>query len=204
MAAIAVAGVGMMVMCSSSVAAAMMMGGEEKEDPIVPKTAAEIAAAAAAAAPSPITFIDSTIPGDALVIEPGEITLGQSYNSPKNSTDTTRKYYLIHTSNGNLAWKKQGEGTPAWTMGTSTTAPNTKVYFQGDGNICARGDTTDICMNSAGGARVPTHNSSVPGGQHRIVGTKEGLLYVDHGTGVDGRSVIYTPPSTTETYVLPY
>ena len=35
MAAIAVAGVGMMVMCSSSVAAAMMMGGEEKEDPIV-------------------------------------------------------------------------------------------------------------------------------------------------------------------------
>jgi hypothetical protein len=38
MAAIAVAGVGMMVMCSSSVAAAMMMGGEEKEDPIVPKT----------------------------------------------------------------------------------------------------------------------------------------------------------------------
>ena len=31
----AIAGVGMMVMCSSSVAAAMMMGGEEKEDPIV-------------------------------------------------------------------------------------------------------------------------------------------------------------------------
>ena len=39
MAAIAVAGVGMMVMCSSSVAAMMMMGGEEKEDPVVPKTA---------------------------------------------------------------------------------------------------------------------------------------------------------------------
>ena len=38
MAAIAVAGVGMMVMCSSSVAAMMMMGGEEKEDPVVPKT----------------------------------------------------------------------------------------------------------------------------------------------------------------------
>jgi hypothetical protein len=35
MAAIAVAGVGMMVMCSSSVAAMMMMGGEEKEDPVV-------------------------------------------------------------------------------------------------------------------------------------------------------------------------
>jgi hypothetical protein len=35
MAAIAVAGVGMMVMCSSSLAAALMMGGEEKEDPVV-------------------------------------------------------------------------------------------------------------------------------------------------------------------------
>ena len=38
MAAIAVAGVGLMMVCSSSVAAAMMMGGEEKEDPVVPKT----------------------------------------------------------------------------------------------------------------------------------------------------------------------
>ena len=35
MAAIAVAGVGLMVVCSSSVAAAMMMGGEEKKDPVV-------------------------------------------------------------------------------------------------------------------------------------------------------------------------
>ncbi len=37
MAAIAVAGVGMM-MCISSSVAAVMMGGEEKEDPVVPKT----------------------------------------------------------------------------------------------------------------------------------------------------------------------
>jgi len=37
MAAIAVAGVGMM-MCISSSVAAMMMGSEEKEDPVVPKT----------------------------------------------------------------------------------------------------------------------------------------------------------------------
>mgnify|MGYP000055054785 CR=1 FL=1 len=49
MAAIAVAGVGLMVVCSSSVAAAMMMGGEEKEDPVVPKTPAEVAAAKAKA-----------------------------------------------------------------------------------------------------------------------------------------------------------
>jgi hypothetical protein len=197
MAAMAVAGVGLMVVCSSSLAAAMMMSGEEE-------TPATGGGGGGPSAPTTTTFFESEIPNDAMVIDVGEITLGQSYNSPKNSTDTTRKYYLIHTSNGNLAWKKQGEGTPAWTMGTSTTAPNTKVYFQGDGNICARGDTTDICMNSAGGARVPTHDSTVPAGQHKLVGTKEGLLYVDHGTGVAGRSVIFTPPTATETYVLPY
>jgi flagellar hook-length control protein FliK len=38
MAAIAVAGVGMMVMCGCSSVAAVMMGGEEKEDPDVPST----------------------------------------------------------------------------------------------------------------------------------------------------------------------
>ena len=38
MAAIAVAGVGLMVVCSSSLAAVMLMGGEEKEDPVVPST----------------------------------------------------------------------------------------------------------------------------------------------------------------------
>jgi len=46
MAAIAVAGVGLMMVCSSSVAAAMMMGGEEKEDP-----AAGAGAGAGAGAP---------------------------------------------------------------------------------------------------------------------------------------------------------
>ena len=47
MAAIAVAGVGMMVMCGCSSVASLMMGGEEKEDPVVPKTPAEVAAAKA-------------------------------------------------------------------------------------------------------------------------------------------------------------
>jgi hypothetical protein len=68
MAAIAVAGVGMMVMCSSSVAAALMMSGEEKEDPVVPKTAAETAAAAAAAAaaatPSMLKCLDTRKRGE--------------------------------------------------------------------------------------------------------------------------------------------
>ena len=61
MAAIAVAGVGMMMMCGCSSVASLMMGGDEddkKEDPVVPKTPAETAAAAAAAsaaaAPTPV------------------------------------------------------------------------------------------------------------------------------------------------------
>jgi hypothetical protein len=61
MAAIAVAGVGMMMMCGCSSVASLMMGGDDddkKEDPVVPKTPAEIAAAAAAAAaaatPTPV------------------------------------------------------------------------------------------------------------------------------------------------------
>ena len=41
MAAIAVAGVGLMMVCCSSSSAMMMMGGEEKEDPVVPKTPAK-------------------------------------------------------------------------------------------------------------------------------------------------------------------
>jgi hypothetical protein len=140
----------------------------------------------------PITFMDSTIPGDALVIEPGEIPVNVQFTSPKDSTLESMSYYFSLQGDGQLVWVKKGTGT-VWAMGSHATMPNTKLYFQPDGNICARG-TTDICMNSAGGARVPTHNLNVPAGQHRLVGTKEGLLYVDHGTGVEGRSVIYTPP----------
>ena len=55
MAAIAVAGVGLMVVCSSSLAAVMLMGGEEKEDPVVPSTtpAATTPAATTPAATTP-------------------------------------------------------------------------------------------------------------------------------------------------------
>jgi len=148
------------------------------------------------------TFVGSEIPNDALVIETGEIPMGEVFNSPKDSTDAESTYYFNLQSDGQLVWVKRGTGT-VWAMGSNITMPGTRMYFQGDGNICARG-ATDMCMNSAGGSRVPTHDVSVPAGQHKIVGTKEGLLYVDHGTGVSGRSVIYTPPSTTETYVLPY
>ena len=191
------AGVGLMMVCCSSSSAAMMMGGSEE----TPATATATTPTGPSA-PTTTTFIDSTIPGDALVIETGEIPMGEVFNSPKDSTDAESTYYFNLQSDGQLVWVKTGTGT-VWAMGSNITMPGTKMYFQADGNICARG-TNDMCMNSAGGSRVPTHDGSVPAGQHKIVGTKEGLLYVDHGTGVSGRSVIYTPPSTTETYVLPY
>ena len=195
------AGVGLLVVCCSSSSAMMMMGGGE-ETPADATTTTAGAGAGTPAAKTTTTFIGSEIPNDALVFEPGEIAMSQRFNSPKDSTDEESTYYLSLQGDGQLVWVKTGTGT-AWAMGSNTTMPNTKLYFQGDGNICARG-TQDMCMNNAGDGRVPTHDPDVPANQHRLVGTKEGLLYVDHGTGVAGRSVIFTPPTATETYVLPY
>jgi hypothetical protein len=84
MAAIAVAGVGMMVMCSSSVAAAMMMGGEEKEDPIVPKTPAEIAAEKAVADAAAAAAAAAALPGQV----PGYLNAGKSYWKNIQNTPT--------------------------------------------------------------------------------------------------------------------
>jgi hypothetical protein len=125
------------------------------------------------------------------------------FNSPAGSTATTRTHYLQFQSDGNLVWVKQGGGA-LWSMQSQVTMPNTKIKFQGDGNICATGVSgSPHCSQQAPGG-VLTYNADVPAGQHKLVGTKEGMLYVDHGTGVAGRSVLYDPSSTTETYVLPY
>ena len=188
------AGVGLLVVCSSSSAAAMMMGGGDGDDDSSGAGAGAGAGAGTPAAKTTTTFVGSEIPNDALVIEPGEIPMSQRFNSPKDSTDEESTYYLSLQGDGQLVWVKTGTGT-AWAMGSNITMPNTKLYFQGDGNLCAYG-TTDKC--------IFTHDPDVPAGQHKLVGTKEGLLYVDHGTGVAGRSVIFTPPTATETYVLPY
>jgi hypothetical protein len=135
----------------------------------------------------PIDFVDSKIPGDAMVIKPGELIVGTPYNVPKDSTATTRKYYLLLQDDRKLVWIKQGTADPVWNMDSQVAGASGKVYFQGDGNICARGDQ-DACTMK--------YDLDVPSGQHRLVGTKEGLLYVDHGTGVAGRSVLYTPTAT--------
>ena len=194
------AGVGLMMVCCSSSSAAMMMGGSEE----TPATATATTPTGPSA-PTTTTFVGSEIPNDALVIEPGEIPMLQVFNSPKDSTDAESTYYLNLQGDGQLVWVNRGTGT-AWALGSPVTMPNTKVYFQGDGNICAtgggQGGNPHCTQQAAGG--VLTYNGDVPAGQHRLVGTKEGMLYVDHGTGVAGRAVLYTPPSTTETYVLPY
>ena len=205
----AIAGVGMMVCCSSSVASFMMMGDDD--DDKKKKTPLGPTGPTGPSAPTTTTFFESEIPNDAMVIDVGEIPMAYmegdavigDFNAPAGSTATTRTYYLQFQSDGQLIWAKRGAGTQ-WAMGSVITMPDAKVYLQGDGNICARGTGTDLCMNSGGGARVPTHDGTVPAEQHKLVGTKEGLLYVDHGTGVAGRSVIFTPPTATETYVLPY
>jgi len=200
------AGVGLMVVCCSSSSAAMMMGGGDGGD-----SSGAGAGAGTPAAKTTTTFHASEIPNDALVIDPGEIPMAYmegdavvgDFNSPAGSTATTRTHYLQFQSDGNLVWVKQGGGA-LWSMQSQVTMPNTKIKFQGDGNICATGVSgSPHCSQQAPGG-VLTYNADVPAGQHKLVGTKEGMLYVDHGTGVAGRSVLYDPSSTTETYVLPY
>ena len=196
MAAIA-AGVGlMMVCCSSSVAAAMMMGGDDDDDKKIKTPLGPSPGPTGPSAPTTTTFLESEIPNDAMVIDVGEFTIGERFNSPKDSTDAESTHFFILQGDGNLVWYKQDGGVAAWNLGSQVTAPDTRVYLQGDGNICAYGSTSQTCSMS--------HNNDVPSGQHKLVGTKEGLLYVDHGTGVAGRFVLWDPSSTTETYVLPY
>ena len=196
------AGVGLLMVCCSSSSAMTMMGGGE-ETPADATTTAAGAGAGTPAAKTTTTFHASEIPNDALVIDVGEIPMTQRFNSPKDSTDEESTYYLSLQGDGQLVWVKTGTGT-VWAMGSNITMPNTKLYFQGDGNMCATGVSGNPhCSQQAPGG-VLTYNPDVPAGQHKLVGTKEGMLYVDHGTGVAGRAVIFTPPTATETYVLPY
>ena len=196
---------GLLCLCSISSSIAASMGGGGGDD-----DSSGGGSGGGDAAPTTTTFHASEIPNDAMVIDPGEIPMAYmegdavvgDFNSPKGSTATTRTHYLQFQSDGNLVWVKQGGGV-LWSMQSQVTMPNTKINFQGDGNICAHGTIGPHCSQQAPGG-VHTHDSSVPKGQHKLVGTKEGMLYVDHGTGVAGRSVLYDPSSTTETYVLPY
>ena len=111
MAAIAVAGVGMMVMCSSSLAAAMMMGGEEKEDPVVPKTPAGPACEEDLTIATQVGSLGACDSLDD--IDPMEVTFQGNFFSPKSpirgsewiqelsSTDNKKEFIAHHQSPDN-------------------------------------------------------------------------------------------------------
>jgi hypothetical protein len=60
--------------------------------------------------------------------------------------------------------------------------------FQADGNICvySPGYANPKCTFS--------HDSDVPAGQHKLVIHNNGDVYMDHGTGAAGISMIYDHP----------
>ena len=191
MAAIAV-GVGMMVMCSSSSVAAMMMGGtKKKEDDSDSDSDSDSDDEEATV--EPIMFGESTLPdaADATIVEPGfEWSHGTLIEPPNKS------YNMVLQGDNNMCINEPGAARAClMSNGVGGTA---KAFFQGDGNICVRNIAN---MNDA--KCYMSHNNDVPDGQHRLVLHNNGDVYVDHGTGVAGRFVLYTPP-TTETYVLPY
>ena len=170
----------LMMLCSSSSGAAFIfMGGEEK--PTGPS------GPSGPSGPTGTTFINSALPSttEATIISPGELGWGQTYNVPESQGDSAPWYLQLQTD-GNLVWVKRGTGTQ-WHLASHTTMPGTKAYLQGDGNLCAYG--SDL-------ARVRcamSHDSSAPAGQHRLVLKSNGEMYVDHGTGISGRSYIHQP-----------
>ena len=188
------AGVGLLVVCCSSSSAMMMMGGGGEETPAAAATGAGAGAGAGAdATVEPIMFGESTLPdaADATIVEPGfEWSHGTEIEPPNKS------YNMVLQGDNNMCINEPGAARAClMSNGVGGTA---KAFFQGDGNICVRNIAN---MNDA--KCYMSHNNDVPDGQHRLVLHNNGDVYVDHGTGVAGRFVLYSPP-TTETYVLPY
>ena len=129
-------------------------------------------------------FHNSVLPSEgATIIDVGELGWGQTYNVPEIHGDQALWYLQLQTD-GNLVWVKRGTGTQ-WHIGSHTTMPNTKVYLQGDGNVCAYGDGGTKCTMS--------HDPDVPSGQHKLVLKSNGEMYVDHGNGRAARNYIYQP-----------
>jgi hypothetical protein len=186
------AGVGLMMVCCSSSSAMMMMGGtKKKEDDSDSDSDSDSDDEEATV--EPIMFGESTLPdaADATIVEPGfEWSHGTLIEPPNKS------YNMVLQGDNNMCINEPGAARAClMSNGVGGTA---KAFFQGDGNICVRNIAN---MNDA--KCYMSHNNDVPDGQHRLVLHNNGDVYVDHGTGVAGRFVLYTPP-TTETYVLPY
>ena len=118
-----------------------------------------------------LTFHSSTLPTDATIVEPGEIT--SVIKSPNN------EYSLVLQGDDNLCVR--GPTEAKWCL-MSQDLVNGRAHFQGDGNLCVYGDNGSMCTAS--------HDLDVPSGQHRLVLKNNGTMYVDHGTGVSGQSLV--------------
>ena len=199
---IAVGALGVVVCCSSSVAAVMMGGDgesnvgkvctpqgtpdpnatykygandacvmtcktgyEKKDGACVEKTLGPSSSSGS------LTFHSSTLPTDATIFEPGEIT--SVIKSPNN------QYSLVLQGDDNLCVR--GPTEAKWCL-MSQDLVNGRAHFQGDGNLCVYGDNGSMCTAS--------HDLDVPSGQHRLVLKNNGTMYVDHGTGVSGQSLV--------------
>jgi len=156
----------MAVCCSASSAAMLMMGGDEE------KTTTLNGPGPSSPGPASVTFHGSTLPTDATIVEPGEIT--DVIKSPNN------EYSLVLQSDDNLC--VNSPTAAKWCL-MSQDLVNGRAFFQDDGNLCVYGD------NNAGKCTM-SHNSDVPEGQHRLVLKNDGTMYVDHGTGVSGQSLV--------------
>ena len=166
MSRVAIIGVVVLAMCSSS-AAMLMMGGEETTSRTGPTGPTGPSGSGGS-----LTFHSSTLPSDATIVEPGEIT--DVIKSPNNA------YTLVLQGDDNLC---VNSATAAKWCLMSQDIVNGRAYFQRDGNICVYGDNN-------GAKCTMSHNSDVPRGQHRLVLKNDGTVYVDHGTGVSGQSLV--------------
>jgi hypothetical protein len=175
----AIIGVVVIMMMSSSVGAvALTMGGDDEKKtgpgPSSPGPSSPGPSGGGSSTPSPsgVTFHSSTLPTDATIVEPGEIT--DVIKSPNN------EYSLVFQGDDNLC--VNGPTAPKWCL-MSQDIVNGRAHFQTDGNLCVYGDNNGVkCTMS--------YNSDVPSGQHRLVLKNDGTMYVDHGTGVSGQSLV--------------
>ena len=144
------------------------MGGETKNGPSPSPSPSP--SRSPSQSPSGTKFIQSYLPTGATIFEPGQIT---SVASPNG------QYNLDFQGDDNLCLNSPAGAK--WCL-MSQDVSNGTAYFQTDGNICVNGTGGPVCAMS--------QDLNVPDGQHRLVLKNDGTLYVDHGTGVAGRSLI--------------
>lgn len=132
--------------------------------------------------PGDTTFHDSQIPENATVIQPGEIEKGKRYETPNG------EYHLMFRQDGELVWANK-DGEILWFLDSEGAGDNAEARFLKDGNICVVGTNKTVCSGSK--------NTDVPEGQHLLVLTNVGKLYIDSGEGEMERFNFYPSIDTT-------